>query len=181
MIKTLKRLAIALTGIIAIVLLAALFVNKNYAVEREVVVDKPKAEVFEYVKMLRNQEEFSVWGSMDPEMKKEYRGIDGQVGFVSAWESKNDEVGAGEQEIINIVDGERIDFELRFIKPFQSTSVAYMITESVEEEQTKVKWGFSGQFDYPMNLMLVFMDMEGLIGEDFEVGLNSLKSYLESR
>ena len=51
---------------------------------------------------------------MDPDMKKTYRGTDGTVGFVSAWDSEKDDVGKGEQEIIKITDGERIDYELRF-------------------------------------------------------------------
>lgn len=80
-----------------------------------------------------------------------------------------------------ITEGERIDFELRFIKPFEATEPAYMTTEAVNENQTKVVWGFSGHMNYPMNLMLLFMDMEEMIGGDLETGLNDLKTILEQR
>lgn len=177
--KIFKKILIALAIIIAIPLLVALFVKKDYAVEREVVINQPKEVVFGYIKFLKNQDNFSKWATMDPDMKKTYQGTDGMVGFVSAWESQKDDVGTGEQEIKKITEGERIDYELRFIKPFESTEKAYMITEASGDNQTKVKWGFSGRMDYPMNLMLLFMDFEEMIGNDFETGLNRLKGELE--
>lgn len=177
-----KILKIILFGGISLVVLAlivALFTGKEYGAVREVVINKPKSEVFDYVKFLKNQDNFSVWAKKDPDMKKEYRGNDGTAGFVSAWESRMEHVGKGEQEIMKIADGERIDYELRFIKPFESTDQAYMTFESVSDAQTKIKWGFSGRMKYPMNLFLLTMDMEGTIGKDFQDGLNNLKAILE--
>jgi hypothetical protein len=177
--RILKNFLIALAVLIVIPLIVALFVKKDYAVEREITINKPKQEVFNYIKLLKNQDNYSKWATMDPNMKKSYRGTDGTVGFVSAWESKIDSVGVGEQEIKKIVEVERIDFELRFIKPFEATEPAFMTTEAVSESQTKVKWGFSGHMDYPMNLMMLFMDFEKMIGDDLQTGLNNLKTVLE--
>ena len=179
--KILKTILIVVAVLIALPLVIALFTAKEYAVEREIVINKPKPVVFDYVKYLRNQDNYSKWATMDPDMKKEYRGTDGTVGFVSAWDSDDPDVGKGEQEIKAIADGERIDFELRFIEPFESTEPAYMITESAGDNQTKVKWGFSGHMAYPMNMMLWFMDMEQMIGDDLQTGLVNLKSVLESQ
>ena len=177
--KTLRKVLMVIAVIIAIPLIAALFVKKEYGVEREVIINKPNQEVFDYIKMLKNQDNYSKWASMDPNTKKEYRGTDGTVGFVSAWESDNKEVGKGEQEIIKIVDGESIDFELRFMEPFEATDMAYMTTTAVSENETKVVWGFNGKMNYPMNLMLLFMNMEEMLGGDLETGLNGLKIVLE--
>ncbi len=179
--KAVKIIIIALVVIIAIPLVTALFVKGEYAVEREIVINKPKQEVFDYIKYLKNQDNYSKWATMDPDMKKSYRGTDGTVGFVSAWESEVDSVGRGEQEIKNILEGERIDFELRFFEPWESTEPAYMATESVSENQTKVKWGFSGHMAYPMNLWLLFMDFEKMIGDDLATGLANLKKVLEAQ
>jgi hypothetical protein len=71
---------------------------------------------------------------MDPNMKTEFRGSDGTEGFISAWESDNKNVGQGEQEILKIVNGERVDYEIRFIKPFKSTSWAYITTAIVNDD-----------------------------------------------
>ncbi len=177
--KIVKSVLLFLLVIIALILLTALFVKKDYAVEREILIEKPRQEVFDYVRFLKNQDYYSKWASMDPAMKKTYRGTDGTVGFVSAWESTNDEVGTGEQEIKSIIEGERIDFELRFIKPFEATEPAYMITESVSDTQTKVKWGFSGHMKYPMNIWMLFLDFEEMIGGDLQTGLDNLKKVLE--
>jgi len=179
--KIIKKIVIALAILIAIPLIMALFIKSEYAVEREITISKPKQVVFEYVKFLKNQDNYSKWATMDPNMKKDYRGTDGTVGFVSAWESQADSVGKGEQEIKKITEGERIDFELRFEKPFEATDFAYMTTESLDSSQTKVKWGFNGKMPYPMNLMCLFMDMDAMLGPDLAKGLSNLKGILEKQ
>lgn len=177
--KILKTLGILVGAVVALLLIIPIFTKKNYAVERSVVIAKPRATVFAYLKLLKNQDNFSVWAKLDPQMKKSYRGTDGTVGFVSAWDSPKDDVGAGEQEIKKIEDGKRIDYELRFLKPFESVSPAHLAFADSAENQTKVTWGMSGRMGYPMNLMLLFMDMEKMIGKDFETGLQNLKVLLE--
>ncbi|WP_076419033.1 SRPBCC family protein [Colwellia sp. UCD-KL20] len=175
----LKKLVLIVLTIIAIPLIVAVFTENSYEVERSVIINKPKEKVFNYIKYLKNQNFYSKWAQMDPNMLKTYRGIDGQVGFVSAWNSEKEDVGAGEQEIIAIDEGYRIDFELRFLKPFKSTDPAFMVTEAVDDNTTKVVWGFSGHMDYPMNLMLLFIDFEQVIGDDLQTGLNNLKAILD--
>ena len=177
--KIIKWILIVIVILVAIPLITAVFVKKDYSVEREVVIYKPKQEVFEYVKYLKNQNNYSKWAGIDKNMKKDFKGTDGTVGFVSAWDSDNKDVGKGEQEIKGIKDGQRIDYEIRFIKPFESTSSAYMITETVNGNQTKVKWVFFGNMPYPMNLMQVIMDMDKTIGDDLQTGLNNLKGIME--
>lgn len=177
--RTFRNMLIGGGILVGVPLIAALLIKKHYAVEREITINKPKRVVFDYIKFLKNQDNYSKWAKMDTEMKKSYRGTDGTVGFVSAWESKNKEVGKGEQEIKKIIEGDRVDFELRFFEPFKSTEPAYMATESLSDNQTKVRWGFNGHMKYPMNLMLVFMDFEKMIGNDLETGLYNLKTELE--
>lgn len=150
---------------------------KEFAVEREIVIDRSKADTFAYLKFLKNQEVWGPWAKRDPNMKHEYQGTDGEVGFVSGWVSESE--GTGEQEIKKIVDGERIDVELRFKDPFESTSSAWLTTEAVGADQTKVKWGMKGNMPMPFNAMMVFIDMESAVAKDFDEGLASLKTELE--
>ena len=112
-------------------------------------------------------------------MKKTFTGTDGEVGFVSAWESDKKDVGKGEQEIMKITVNQQIDYQLRFFEPFQATDDAYMITDAKGKNTTTVKWGFKGSMDYPMNLMLLIMDMEEMLGNDLQTGLDNLKKVLE--
>lgn len=177
--KALKIIGLVLVGIIVLLLIAGVFVDGNYAVEREVTINKPKQEVFDYVKYLKNQNQFSVWAKIDPAMKTEFRGEDGTVGFVSAWDSKDPKAGKGEQKITKIADGERIDYEIHFIEPMESTDSAFMTFVALSDSTTTVKWGFFGKMKYPMNLMLLTMDMEKMLAPDLQNGLNNLKGILE--
>lgn len=173
--KVLKKILIVLIIIIAIPLVVALFVKKEYTVERDVTINKPTAEVFDYVKHINNQANYNKWVMMDPSMKKETRGTDGTVGFALAWDS--DKVGKGEQEITQINEGKRIDLALHFIKPFENNASAYMSTEPISENQTKLKWSMSGRSPYPMNFMNLFMN--SMLGKDIETSLTTLKNVLE--
>ncbi|WP_394776854.1 SRPBCC family protein [Flavobacterium sp.] len=175
----LKKILIVLILIIALLLTAAFFMPKSYAVEREIMINKPIDHVFNYVKYLKNQNEFSVWANIDPKMKSTYSGIDGTVGSKSAWESDVKEVGVGEQEITKITEGERIDFALRFKKPMEDTAVGFMSTENAPGNKTKVKWGINGVIPYPMNIMLPMMKMDKMIGNDLQKGLENLKTTME--
>jgi hypothetical protein len=177
--KIVKRILIIIGIIIAVPLIAALFVKKEYAVVRDITINKPKQEVFNYIKYLKNQDYYSKWNQMDPNMKKEYKGEDGTVGFIYSWDSQLDSVGKGDQEIKKITEGERVDFEIRFHKPFESTDNAYMTTTAVDSTSTKVQWGFEGKMPYPMNLMCVFVSMDEMLGKDLEKGLSNLKGVLE--
>lgn len=166
-------------GIIVLILVLALLAPKTYNVHRSVEIKKPKPEVFEYLKYLKNQAEWSPWEKRDPNMHKKISGTDGKVGAVSYWKG-NKEVGEGEQELTKIVPGERINSELRFLKPWKSTSDAYLVVDEAGKGTTKVTWGFSGKNKFPMSIMMLFMSMDKMVGKDFEEGLASLKTTLET-
>jgi len=175
--KTLKRVAIVLLILLSLPFLSALFLPRKFVIEREVVIKKPKQEVFDYVKHLKNQEKYSKWALIDPKMKTSYRGTDGTVGFVMAWESNNQDVGKGEQEITKIAEGDRVDVEIRISEPFQSVDPAYTATEAVADDQTRVKSVYLGKMPYPMNLLCGYV--QNKIGEDMATGLTTLKNLLE--
>jgi hypothetical protein len=173
------KVLIVILVIIAIPLILALFTKKEYHVEKMVTVNRTKKIVFDYIRMLKNQDNFSVWAKMDPGMKKYFRGTDGNPGFVSGWESTNKKVGKGEQEIKKVSDGERIDYEIRFIEPFAGIGQSTIQTDSVSQNETRVTWKFDSRMNYPMNLMLLFMNMDKMVGNDFAAGLANLKQVLE--
>ena len=179
-----KKILLAIVALIvvgiAVVAVAAIVTPTECRVEREVTINRPKAAVFDYVRYLKHQNTWGPWFKKDPGMKQEFRGNDGYVGFVSAWKSDHGDVGSGEQEIKRIVDGERIDTELRFTDPYESKNDAYLTTEATGPETTKVKWGFTASVPRPLNVMMLAVDMDAMIGKDFEEGLSNLKRILET-
>jgi hypothetical protein len=164
--------------IVVLVTFLAVLAPKTYDVNRSVIINKPLTEVFYFLKYLKNQSHWSPWEEKDPNMKKEFFGTDGEVGFISKWEGNKD-VGVGEQEIKAIVNNEIVNTELRFYKPWKSESDAYLKVEKVDENSTKVVWGFSGYNKFPMSIMMIFMSMDKMIGKDFEYGLSKLKLYFD--
>ncbi len=164
--------------LVAIALIVALFVKKEYAIRREVVIKRPKTEVFNYIRFLKNQLNYSKWVMADPNMKKEFSGTDGTVGFIFAWDG-NKEAGEGEQEITAIKEGERLDVEVRFVRPFESVARTPLTTERLSERETKVTWGMLGKNKYPLNLMNLFMD--NMLGKDLDTSLMALKNILEKK
>ena len=165
-------------GLIVLIAILALLAPKKYDVSRSIEINRPKEDVFEYIKFLKKQQEWSPWAKKDPMMDKKFTGVDGEVGAISYWNGNKD-VGEGEQEITKIVDGERVEGELRFLKPFKSTSDCYLDVAETGKGKTKVTWGFKGNNKFPMSIMMLFMSMDKAVGKDFEEGLQSLKSILE--
>lgn len=171
-----ETLLIILGAILVIVILAGLLMNKDMVIEKNIVIQKPAHEVFNYIKYIKNQDNFSKWNMTDPTMKKNYSGTDGQVGFIYSWDSQNKNVGAGEQEITGIEEGHKIDFALRFKRPMeQSASSAMRVTQ--QADGTHVMWGFYGKSTFPMVLLKsIFQKM---LGNDLQTSLGNLKKLLE--
>lgn len=179
--NVIKKIILGLLSIVILALVVALFLPKRYHVEREVTIKKPIDSVFNYVKYLKNQNNFSVWARLNPAMKKTFSGTDGTVGAISGWDSTNKNVGKGEQEIKIIIPNERIEYELRFKTPMESTAKSNITTVEITPTQTEVKWSFDGSSPYPMNLMLAFMNIDQMLGEQLETGLQNLKIILEEQ
>jgi hypothetical protein len=166
-----------LAGVIALVLIIAAAGNKDLNIERSVRIERETPVVFDYIRHLKNHDNFSVWQMMDPNMKKTYSGTDGQVGFVYGWDSANmKNVGAGEQEIKKIDLNKSIDFELRFFRPMQDVAKARMET-TANGSATEITWSFASKMKFPMNIMKPVMVK--LLGKNLQDGVNNLKAVME--
>lgn len=153
---------------------------KDFKVEREIVIGLPRSEVFAYLKPLSNFRHWNPFLRKDPHARISMRGSDGEVGTVASWEG-NRALGSGEQEITRIVDGERVEFELRFKTPFQETNRGYFSAEDAGESLTRVRWGMTGKSAFPRNVIGLFLNCDRMIEREFDLGLHQLKSVLEKR
>ena len=170
---------ILVTMLLIIILGATL--KKEYSIHREITVQKSKQEVFEYIKLLRNQNEYSYYNRKDPNTIKSYSGIDGEVGFKYTWSSKMSSIGSGTQIISKIIDGEMMCCDIQFTKPTHLKSYAEIALISVNENQTKVSWTFKSVYTFPLNIIIYFFNLEKLIGNDIASSLITLKEKLEDQ
>jgi uncharacterized protein YndB with AHSA1/START domain len=163
-------------GIIALLLIIALFMKREHYVKREIVINAPRQKVFDYLRLLKNQEEFNKWAMADPDRNREYKGTDGTVGYIIAWNGDKS-VGEGEKEIMNIIEGKRIETQIRFVRPMATTANVIMETESLSDSQTKVSLTNTGTLKYPMNIMIPIAEKK--FPKDMDTSLSTLKGILE--
>jgi uncharacterized protein YndB with AHSA1/START domain len=171
-------IVLSIVSIIAIILITAALMKKEYRISSVILINRPRAHVFDFVVHLRNQEKYSKWVMMDPNVNLNYKGTDGTVGFIAAWKSNNKNVGVGEQEITKIVDGERYVVEIRFEKPFKGISTAITTTKALAQNETKVTTTFHTRSPFPMNLMIPMICK--MLQKDMDQNAATLKKVLES-
>ncbi len=167
---------LVVAGIIALLLLIALFMKKEHYVRREIIINAPRQKVFDYVKLLKNQDQFNKHAMAGSDRKREFKGMDGTVGYIYTWSGDKD-AGVGEKEIKNIIEGQRIETEIRFVKPMKAVASIIMETESLSGDQTKVYWSNAGTLKYPVNIMIPMMEKH--VAKDMDSSLLALKNILE--
>ena len=174
----LKIILLVIAAIIALLLIIALFMRKTHHVQREIIINAPVQKVFDYLKMLKNQDQFNKHAKADPNRKEEFKGTDGTIGYIISWNG-NKNVGEGQKEIKNIIEGKRIETEIRFVRPMTTTASIIMETESLSYNQTKVTWSNSGTLKYPINIMIPMF--EKMLPKDIDSSLKTLKTILEKQ
>lgn len=168
---------IFLFAFLVLLLFLHLLIGKEIVVEKSITINQPVLLVYDYLRFVKNQDEFSVWNMKDPNMKKEHTGTDGEIGFIYKWDSANKNVGSGEQEILRLENCREIQYALRFQRPMKNESNSIFKFISISPDQTNVQWGFYGKSTFPMSLMKsVFIKM---LGNDITASLKNLKTKLE--
>ncbi len=147
-------------------------------VEKSVVIDRDVHDVFEYVKYTKNQQNYSKWSMIDPDQKTAELGEDGTVGHVWSWDSANESVGAGRQEIKAITQDQEVKYEIKFERPMPSTAESVMRVDKTGEGHTKVTWSFESPLDDSMAAQVESLQQE--IGVDIDHSLHNLKKLMES-
>jgi hypothetical protein len=178
MINIVIAMLLVIVGIIALLLFLALFMKREHYVRRSIIVDIPRQKVFDYLRLLKNQDQFNKHAMVAPDREKEFKGTDGTVGYIYAWKGDKN-AGEGEKEIKNIIEGERIEMEIRFVKPMHATASIIMETEGLSDNQTKVYWSNAGTLKYPMNLLVPMLEKH--VVKDMDTSLSILKDLLEKQ
>ncbi len=149
--KLWKKILIVIICLIILPFIIAIFVPRKYTVSVSETINKPQQEVYDYVRILDNQKNYSIWVMEDPNLNPEIVGTDGTVGATQKWNSKIENVGEGEQEITALTL-DRMDVDLRFKRPFEGNAKAAYTFKPVSENQTVITAEFFSETPYPFNL-----------------------------
>jgi hypothetical protein len=171
--KVVVGLLVVVAGFVAVVSTRP----STFRVERSLVMASPAELPFGLVNTFQQWKYWSPWEAMDPKMQKTFDGPIAGPGASYTW-SGNDQVGKGKMTIVDAKLYERIDLKLEFIEPWQSTNATAFVFEPVPEG-VKVTWRMEGTNTFMGKAFSLFMDMDGMIGKDFEKGLATMKSLVE--
>ena len=174
----LKKIAIALVALIALLVVVIASRPSSFHVERSASVAAPPALVFPLLNDFHSWASWSPWEKLDPNMKREYSGAPSGNGASYAW-SGNDEVGSGAMHITASKPPESVQIRLEFKKPFEATNTT-LFEVAPEAQGTKVTWNMDGPANFATKAMSLFMDMDQMIGKDFEQGLANLRAVAEA-
>jgi uncharacterized protein YndB with AHSA1/START domain len=168
--------------LIVILLIAALLIyaalqSSAFSIVREADFKASPAEVFANLNDFHKWAAWSPWEKMDPNLQRSFSGSTAGVGAKYSWVG-NKKVGEGNMEITHSEAAKRMQLDLNFIKPFQASNVTEF-TLSPASGGTHVKWEMRGQKPYMMKVMSLFMDMDKMVGKDFEAGLANLRGVVE--
>ena len=172
-----KKISIALTLVIIVVLGLALMQPDSFTVQRSAAIKAPPAKVMGYLNDFHQWETWSPWEKLDPNMQRTFEGAASGKGAVYGW-SGNDEVGQGRMEIVENAVPNQLAIKLDFIQPFASSNRTEFKLQP-QGDTTLVTWTMSGPSQFATKLMSVFVSMDKMIGKDFEKGLAQLKQVAE--
>jgi hypothetical protein len=168
---------IALAVIIGVFLVIVALQPPVYRVTRTTTVVAPATDVFAQVNDFHNWEVWSPWAKLDPDAKNSFAGAPAGAGAIFAW-SGNKKIGEGRMTLTDSRPPELIRINLQFVRPFPSTSTAEF-TFQPEGDQTLVTWSMTGRKNFISKAFCMFINMDQMIGGDFERGLAQMKATTE--
>ena len=179
MVKKLVLIAMAVLAVFVIGLVTFIAMQPSeFHVERSATMNAPPEKVFAQVNDFHNWEGWSPWLELDPNAKETFEGPTSGEGAIFRW-AGNDQVGEGSMTIVESRPNELIRIKLHFLKPFEGAAVTDF-TFQPTGEQTRVTWTMDGQNNFIAKAMCLFVDMEEMIGGNYEKGLVSMKAIVEA-
>jgi hypothetical protein len=172
-----KIIAIVVVALIAAVLIFAATKPDIFRIQRAASIKAPPEKIFAFINDFKRWDSWSPWEKKDPAMKRSYGATTSGKGAKYAWEGNKD-VGQGSMEIAESVPSSKLTLKLDFLKPFEAHNIVDF-TLAPTGDVTNVTWAMQGDTPYFAKIIHVFIDMDRMVGKDFETGLANLKAAAE--
>ena len=173
----LKIIGLVVVLAVAGVLALAAMKPDVFRVQRVASIKAPPDKVFALINDFKKWQGWSPWEKKDPAMKRSFGAATAGKGASYAWEGNKD-VGQGSMEITNSVPSSAISLKLDFLKPFEAHNVVDFTLEA-KGDSTQITWTMAGPTPFFGKIIHVFMDMDRMVGKDFEAGLANLGAVAE--
>jgi uncharacterized protein YndB with AHSA1/START domain len=172
MIEVIGIIVIVIALAIAVILILAAMKPDTFSVVRTASIGAPSEKLLALISDFHQWRKWSPWEDRDPDLKRSYSGAERGKGAVYAWEG-NKNVGSGRMEILDAAPP-RIVIKLDFLKPFEAHNQAEF-TLTPQGGGTSVTWTMHGPAPFMFRVMHVVMNMDKMVGKDFEAGLANLR------
>ena len=172
-----KTILVVIVVVVAALLGYAATRPDTFSVQRAASIKAPPEKIFPLIDDFHRWTVWSPWEKLDPDMKRTFSGSAAGKGAAYAWQG-NSKVGEGRMEILDDPAPSKIVIKLDFIKPFEGHNTATFLLVP-KGEVTDVTWTMDGPSPFVSKLIGVFMNMDKMIGNDFETGLANLKAAAE--
>lgn len=169
-----KKVALSLSVVLALFFVYVALQPSQFRIERTATIAAPPEIVFEQVNVMANRRAWYPWDGLDPDMQRTYGDIPAGVGATYAWKG-NDDVGSGQQTIVESVPNRKVVDDLDFVEPFPAKNTS-LFEFAPEGDGTRVTWAMEGTSNFVMKAFGIFFDMDAAVGKDFEKGLASLNA-----
>ena len=178
-VSILKKILLGFLAVLVVFLIVVACQPPDFAIARSAAMAAAPAAVFAQVNDFHKWEAWSPWAKLDPAMKTTYEGPSSGTGAIYSW-AGNDQVGEGRMTIVDSRPGELVRIKLEFLKPFPATNQADFAFKG-EGAQTSVTWTMTGRKNFLQKGFCMFMDMDKMVGGDFEKGLAQMKAVVEGK
>ena len=175
--KTVAVILVILLVVVAAILILAAMKPATFRITRATSINASPEKIFPLIADFRAWSAWSPWEKMDPALKRTYGGSASGKGAVYEW-GGNSKVGKGRMEIIDAPPPSRVAIKLDFLKPFEAHNTAEF-TMLPQGDETRVTWRMHGPAPFMARIMHVFINIDKMVGKDFEVGLANLKRLAE--
>lgn len=150
----------------------------DFNISRELVVNAPPEAVFPHINSSQKANTWMPWKDSDPEVQMNFSGPEKGIGSTSSWESKG-QMGTGKAVVVESVPNQTVKTQLTYAKPMEMSQLAEL-SLSPTNEGTLVRWSVTGKNSFIRRAMCFFMDMDKMVGKEFDKGLAKLKNLVES-
>lgn len=163
--------------IILVLVIFAMTKPNEFTIRRSISIHAPPERVYQLIADFREWPKWSPWEKLDPNLNRTMSGAESGKGAVYEWNGDK-KVGAGRMEIREAVPSSRIDIKLSFFKPFRAENRT-LFTLVPAGDGTNVTWEMSGVNNLMFKIMSIAMNMDKMVGRDFEKGLAAMKAEAE--
>ena len=174
---TLMYIAIALAILIAVVVVLAAMRPDTFRVQRSIDINAPADKIFPLINDYRNWGSWSPYEHVDPDMQRTFSGPPSGRGSVYEWRG-NKNIGHGRMEILDTVPPSKVVIKLDFFSPFEAHNLAEF-TMQPKGNATNVTWAMHGPVPFMAKIIHMFMNMDRMVGGQFQQGLVSMKAVAE--